>query len=351
MSDTASGRGVVAKNSPQRQNPTPTERKTKMKKETTTGNTNANTFENVKRTFETAYASGTDYTAALYDLATAVAYSVVNKCIDPQRKAAATRETVSNSGYNPAMVELKNGISKDRRTLANTSYCAAVATRSAFNADGDRVTEIADKDAADALSKLTAETLTDGIDLVHTAAVAILEQAAEHATAAAWLDSVYTVRRLSKKVYIQHADSAAYKDIETTPIQEVYRAVRQTVQNSRATATDPRNGYSYIEEVTADGLDTIYYRLHKYADLGGYDSSGHYTTDSQSVTDYETIIAKLNLTDRQAQIVRLRMQGKGMRQIATYLGVKPETINKTLARLRDKCAALGLTPTGYKTAE
>ena len=327
-----------------------------MKQPTTTNTTNAkttkaNTFENVKRTFEAAYASGTDYTTALYDLATAVAYSVVNKCIDPQRKAAATRETVSNSGYNSAMVELKNGISKDRRTLASTSYCAAVATRSAFNADGDRVTEIADKDAADALSKLTAETLTDGIDLVHTAAVAILEQAAEHATAAAWLDSVYTVRRLSKKVYIQHADSAAYKDTETTPIQEVYRAVRQAVQNSRATATDPRNSYSYIEEMTADGLDTIYYRLHKYADLGGYDSSGHYTTDSQSVTDYETIIEKLNLTDRQAQIIRLRMQGKGMRQIATYLGVKPETINKTLARLRDKCAALGLAPAGYKTAE
>lgn len=315
---------------------------------TTNAKTNATTFETAKRTFETAFASGEDYTTPLYDLATAVAYSVINKCIDPQRKAAATRETVSNSGYNPALVDLKNGIARDRRTLENSAYCAAVATRQTFNADGDRVTEIADRTAADALAKLTAETLTDGIDLVHTAAVAILEQAAEHATAAAWLDSVYTVRRLSKKVYIQHADSAAYKDSETTPIQEVYRAVRKAVQDSRATATDPRNGYSYIEELTADGLDTIYYRLHKYSDLGGYDSNGQYTTDRQSVTDYETIIAELNLTDRQAQIVRLRMQGKGMRQIATYLGVKPETINKTLARLRDKCAALGFAPTGTK---
>ncbi len=324
-------------------------------KQTTTTNTpnaktNATTFENAKRTFETAYASGTDYTAELYDLATAVAYSVINKCIDPQRKASAERETVSNSGYNPAMVELKNGIGRDRRTLANTAYCAAVATRQTYNADGDRVTEIADRAAADALAKLTAETLTDGIDLVHTAAVALLEQAAEHATAPAWLDSVYTVRRLSKKIYIQHADSAAYKDAETTPIQEVYRAVRKAVQDGRAIATDPRNGYSYIEELTADGLDTIYYRLHKYADLGGYDSNGQYTTDAQSVTDYETIIAKLNLTDRQAQIVRLRMQGKGYKQIATYLGVHPTTIQKTMKRLQDRCAALGFCPVGY-TAE
>lgn len=322
-----------------------------MKKTTTTNTTNAKTanattFENAKRTFETAYASGTDYTAALYDLATAVAYSVVNKCIDPQRKAAATREAVSNSGCNPAMVELKNGISKDRRTLANTSYCAAVATRSAFNADGDRVTEIADKDAAAALSKLTAETLTDGIDLVHTAAVAILEQAAEHATAPQWLDSVYTVRRLSKKVYIQHADSAAYKDTDTTPIQEVYKAVRKAIQDSRATATDPRNGYSYIEELTADGLDTIYYRLGKYTDLGGYNADGQYTTDGQSVADYETIAASLNLTDRQAQVLALRMQGKGHKAIATYLGVTQRAIAKTFEQVQKKAIAAGLTPAG-----
>lgn len=330
-----------------------------MKKTTTTTNATQTTqteskttdtrttFDTVKRTFETAYASGADYTAELYDLATAVAYSVINKCIDPQRKTAAMRETVSDSGYNPAMIELRNGIGKDRRALANTAYCAAVATRQAYNADGDKVTEIADKTAADALTKLTAETLTDGIDLVHTAAVALLEQAADHATAPAWLDSVYTVRRLSKKVYIQHTDSAAYRDIETTPIQEVYRAVRKAVQDSRATATDPRNGYSYIEELTPDGLDAIYYRLHKYADIGGYDSNGQYTTDRQSVIDYETIIEKLSLTDRQAQIVRLRMQGKGYKQIATYLGIKSGAVQTTMMRLRDKCAALGFCPAGY----
>lgn len=293
-----------------------------MKKTTTTTNATQTTqteskttdtrttFDTVKRTFETAYASGADYTAELYDLATAVAYSVINKCIDPQRKTAAMRETVSDSGYNPAMIELRNGIGKDRRALANTAYCAAVATRQAYNADGDKVTEIADKTAADALTKLTAETLTDGIDLVHTAAVALLEQAADHATAPAWLDSVYTVRRLSKKVYIQHTDSAAYRDIETTPIQEVYRAVRKAVQDSRATATDPRNGYSYIEELTPDGLDAIYYRLHKYADIGGYDSNGQYTTDRQSVIDYETIIEKLSLTDRQAANCPLAYAGE-----------------------------------------
>ena len=61
-------------------------------------------FEQVKRNYETALASGKDSTQELTDLATAVAYSVLNKCIDPQRKTAADRETVSDNGYNPALV-------------------------------------------------------------------------------------------------------------------------------------------------------------------------------------------------------------------------------------------------------
>lgn len=315
-----------------------------------TDSTQAKTFDTIKRTFEIAYASGDDYTAPLYDLATAVAYSVINRCIDPQRKAAAERETVSNSGHNPALIELKTGIGHDRRTLDKTRYCVENATRTTYNANGDRVTETIDKEAAAALVALVSEQLTEGIDLVQTAALALLEQAAEHAAAPEWLDSRYTVRRLSRRVYIQHSDSAAYKDIDTTPIQEVYRTVRKAIQASRATATDPRNGYSYIEELTADGLDTIYYRLHKYADLGGYNADGQYTTDRQNVMDYETTIEKLQLTDRQAQILRLRMQGKGYKAIATYLGVTQRAIAKTVAQIQTKAAAIGLTPAGY-TAE
>lgn len=244
-------------------------------------------FEQVKRNYETALASGKDSTQELTALATAVAYSVLNKCIDPQRKTAADRETVSDNGYNPALVQLKRGIA---------------------------------------------------------AALAILEQAAEHADPAApWLDTPYTTRRLSRRVYIRTEDSRAYRDETTTPIQEVYRAVRQAVQDSRATQTDPRNGYTYIED-SENGLETIYYRLHKYADLGGYNCDGNYTADRQTVEDYETTAARLDLTDRQAQVLRLRMQGKGYKAIATYLGVTQRAIAKTVEQVQKKALALGLTP-------
>lgn len=304
-------------------------------------------FEQVKRNYETALASGKDSTRELTALATAVAYSVLNKCIDPQRKAAPQRETVSDNGYNPALVQLKRGIAADLATLDNLRTAADKATRTAYNADGDMVTETADKDAEKAVTALIGETLSDGIDLVQAAALAILEQAAEHAAdGGEWLDTPHTVRRLSRRVYIRTEDSAAYRDDETTPIQEVYRAVRQTVQNSRAIQTDPRNGYTYIED-NENGLETIYYRLHKYADLGGYNCDGNYTADRQTVEDYETTVARLDLTDRQAQILRFRMQGKGYKAIATYLGIPQSSVCRCMYQVRNKAEKIGLTPDGY----
>lgn len=302
-------------------------------------------FDALKRAYETAYNSGDDYTEAVYNLATAIAHSVINKCLDPQRKTAPNRDTVSNNGASPALRALKSGIVHDTHMLDNIRRCADEATRLSFDSDGDLTSTIDDNSSMDGLSTLIRERLSDGLDLVQDAITALLEQSQDHARQeTGWLDTPYIVHRLRRKVYIRLDDSAAYIDDETTPIQEVYRAVRRAVQANRAIATDPSNGYSYIEGLTADGLDTIYYRLHRHADLGGYNSDSQYTVDRQSVVDYETIIERLALTDRQATIVSLRMQGKGMRQIATYLGVRPETINKTLARLRERCADLGFAP-------
>lgn len=314
--------------------------------------TTAPTFETVKRNYETALAQGKDTAQELTALATAVAYSVINKCIDPQRKTAGQRDTVSTTGYSPAMVALRQGIAADLATLENTRRNANAATATTYNADGDMVTVVADSDANAALASLIDTTLTDGIDLVQTAAVAILEQAAEHAAVGVeWLDTPYTVRRLSRRVYIRAEDSAAYRTEDTTPMQEVYRAVRQAVQQSRAVQADPRNGYSYIDDLTADGLDTIYYRMGKYTDLGGYDCNGNYTTDKQTAADYDTLVARLNLTDRQAQVLRLRMQGKGYKAIATYLGVCNNAVVKTVKQIQDKATAAGMTPHGLTTAQ
>ena len=302
----------------------------------------------------------------LYTVSRVVAFSVLRKVIDPQRKAAADRETVSNSGYNPALVNLRRSIVADTKALEALATHTEQATKATYTADGDPVTIIADPAAEEAAAALIGETLGDGLDLVHAAAVALLEQAADHAAEGpGWMEKPYEIRRLSRRVYIQTAESAAWKTEETTPIQEVFKAVRREIQNSRALQTDPRNGYSYLEEMTADpetrALETLYVRMGKYADLGGYQSSAPvemagapaglecsgadlYTVDAAAVDGYNRMIENLNMTPRQAEIVRLRMQGYGYKAIASKLGVTQAAVNIQLYRLRDKCKALGYTP-------
>ena len=331
---------------------------------TATQTTNANqeyTFTDLITAYETAHATGADTTTALYNLATAVALSVLRKCIDPQRKTATERETISNNGINPALVEVKRGIVADLAYLDNLTTAHNTATALQFNKDGDLVQIVTDKSAEKTATALQSVVLSDGLDLVNSAVVAILEQTADHATGGAgWLETPYTTRRICKRVLIQAGDSAKWETVETTPIQEVYRAVRREIQNSRATQTDPRNGYTYIEDTATDpdstATETIYRRLQKWADLGGYTHSGHYdahgnanhgtlyTADPQSVADYESVITALNLTDRQAIIVSLRMRGYGYQAIATYMGIRESNVRTILSRLRDKCEKVGFSP-------
>lgn len=307
---------------------------------------NAN-FEQLKRTFENAYMNGEDYAAPLYALATACASSVVKKLCDPQRKTAHKCDAVSNSGLNPAMLDLRRGIQRDNHLLEDTKRNNDLATHIRFTDDGTPTNETADKDAAAAIEKLMEETLSDGIDLVQTAVAAILEQAADHAAAANWLDTPYTVRRLARKVYIRLEDSAEYREEDTTPMQEVYRTIRRVVETSRAVQTDPRNGYLYLEDFADDengGLDVIYRRMQKWADLGGVDRDGHYTADLQTAVDYNSVLAALNLTDRQLTIIHLRMQGYGYAAIGTYLGVSMQAVHQTLKKVQVKCEKVGFTP-------
>lgn len=303
------------------------------------------TFEQAKRNYETTLATGSDTTDALTTLATAVAYSVINKCLDPQRKTAPNHVNVSNNGYSAVMQAVKTGIANDLRTLDNTRRNADLATVAHYDTNGDMQTDTNDRDAETALAALIGETLTDGIDLVQSAALAILEQTAEHAeNGVEWLDRPYTVRRLSKRVYIQLDDSAAYKDVETTPIQEIYREVRRAVQTSRAVQTDPRNGYLYIEDITADGLDTIYYRMGKYVDLGGDDCNGAYTGDIQTALDYHEVVDMLKLTPNQQTVLKQRMQGKGYKAIATYMGIPQSSVCRCIYQVRAKAEKIGFTP-------
>lgn len=304
-----------------------------------------NTFATLLATYASEHTDTTTetYATALTDLATAVAYSVLKKCI--------------NTSYNKALVQVRQELTRDRNAIANTTYCNEHATALTYNEDGDLTVKTLDKDLKKALTDLACTAWGDGLDLVNTAIVAILEETEKQVARGETVDleKPYTVRRLSKKVWIKSADSVnGWETVETTPIREIYKAVRRYINETAAMSTDPRNGYCYIEDLAKDpetGETTgIYRRLAKYADLGGYatDYNGattFYTVDKETVDHYDDMVAKLNLTKKQATVLTLKQSGYGNKAIATYLGVTENSVKGAMNEIRRKARNAGLNPT------
>lgn len=310
--------------------------------------TTTTTFETLLVDFCNEYRKDSNsekFTAVATDLATAVAFSVLRKCLDPQAKSGKP----SDSGCNPQLDEVKRSIYRDTNTLKNIDYSCKKAFVTVYNEDGDRQTKTADKDYRYAYNKLTQQTLGDGLDLVNTAIVSLLDECTKvDTTAENFLETVYTVRRLKKKVWIKVEDSVnGWETVETSPIREVYKAVRREVANNRSLNIDPSNGYMYLEDLARDEESNeetvIYRRLNKYSDLAGNvtDFNGAVkfeTVDGASVTDYDTMVEKLELTTRQAQILQLRMSGYGYIAIATYLGVNEKSVRDVLKTVQKKAS-------------
>lgn len=306
------------------------------------------TFETLLVNFCNEYrkdSNSAQFTEVATDLATAVAFSVLRKCLDPQAKSGKP----SNSGCNPQLDEVKRSIYRDTNTLKNIDYSCKKAFMTVYNEDGDRQTKTADSDYRYAYNKLTQQTLGDGLDLVNTAIVSLLDECTKvDTTTENFLETVYTVRRLKKKVWIKVEDSVnGWETVETSPIREVYKAVRREVANNRSLNIDPSNGYMYLEDLARDEESneetTIYRRLNKFSDLAGNvtDFNGAVkfeTVDSASVTDYDTMVERLELTTRQAQILQLRMSGYGYIAIGTYLGVNEKSVRDVLKTVQKKAS-------------
>lgn len=314
-----------------------------------TTTTETRNFTDLLRQYEKEYnndKTSVAFSNVLDELATAVAYSVIKKCLDPQRKGRKDGQA-SNSGCNAQLDEVKRSIYRDKNTLANIDYSCKQAFTTVYNEDGDRQTKMKDSDYRYAYNKLSQQTLGDGLDLVHVAMVALLDESEKaDRTRENFLENTYEVRRLKKKVWIKSADSVnGWETVETSPIREVYKAVRREVANSRSLNIDPSNGYLYLEDLATDEESseetTIYRRLNKFSDLAGnvtdYNGAVTFeTVDSASVDKYENMVDALELTARQAKVLELRMGGYGCVAIGTYLGVKEESVMSVLKTIQKK---------------
>lgn len=314
-----------------------------------TTTTETRNFTDLLRQYEKEYnndKTSVAFSNVLDELATAVAYSVIKKCLDPQRKGRKDGQ-VSNSGCNTQLDEVKRSIYRDKNTLSNIDYSCEQAFTTVYNEDGDRQTKTKDSDYRYAYNKLSQQTLGDGLDLVHVAMVALLDESEKaDRTRENFLENTYEVRRLKKKVWIKSADSVnGWETVETSPIREVYKAVRREVASSRSLNIDPSNGYMYLEDLATDEESneeaTIYRRLNKFSDLAGnvtdYNGAVTFeTVDSASVDKYENMVDALELTARQAKVLELRMGGYGCVAIGTYLGVREESVISVLKTIQKK---------------
>ena len=314
-----------------------------------TTTTETRNFTDLLRQYEKEYnndKTSVAFSNVLDELATAVAYSVIKKCLDPQRKGRKDGQ-VSNSGCNTQLDEVKRSIYRDKNTLANIDYSCTQAFTTVYNEDGDRQTKTKDSDYRYAYNKLSQQTLGDGLDLVHVAMVALLDESEKaDRTKENFLENTHEVRRLKKKVWIKSADSVnGWETVETSPIREVYKAVRREVANSHSLNIDPSNGYLYLEDLATDEESseetTIYRRLNKFSDLAGnvtdYNGAVTFeTVDSASVDEYENMVDALELTARQAKVLELRMGGYGCVAIGTYLGVKEDSVMSVLKTIQKK---------------
>ena len=311
-------------------------------------NENGGDFNKLLKDFETAYAMG-NYGNELMALSTAIAYSVLNKLLDPNRTTAGTprkdgtMRDVSNNGNNSALLDVKRGLSADRRTLSETEYTIENSTKLAYNPDEDKWEEVTDdKSTAGYVHKIMSATLSDGSDILNETAMIILSLAQEHATEVNWMTKKYVVRGLDKRVYIRLSDSMAYRDEETTPLKEVHRHVCAYIRSTQSAKID-MGKYLYIDGEDPETLERIYYRLKKYEDVGTETEYG-YSANEQTVIDTANLLEKLNLTARQAEIISLRVKGYGSKAIATYLRVSESNIKTQVRRIRERAEKFGFTP-------
>ena len=284
-------------------------------------------------------------------LATACTFAVLKKL-----------ETASG---NKTIADLRRDLARDLNNADDLAYSIQNATKTEYNADGERVIKTADKDLNKASADLTAETISDASDLLQTALLTIYAETAKiqekypyyfwmidtDGKPFPFMEFPYTVRRLKRKVWIKTAESVdGWETKETTVIQEVYKAIRREVESNRSMQI-ASNKYCYIADLATDeesgDEETIYRRLPKYSGLAEEttDYNGKVTAitaDKESAETADRLVESLNLSKQQATILQYRMSGYGRRAIATALGVRDDNIKVQLRRIAEKATASGL---------
>lgn len=313
-----------------------------------------NGFEQLLKNYEIAYnnrdksnpKSEKEFADALTELAAACTYSVLKKLCNAGGAVKEDSNKTTDSAKVPR--QLRATLTRDINALRQLKYCLDNGTAHLINDNGNTVIKIIDKDLYNGGNKLSSQTLDDGLDLLQTAVIAILDESKNHNSE---LTTEYTKHQLNKKVWIKLEDSQnGWTDTTTTSIQEVYKAIRREVANNRSIQMASHK-YAYIDDIVNDengNTEKVYRRLNKHIALDEvYNSNGAITSitaDNKTVFDIDLIMDKLELSKRESQILQLRLAGHGHKAIGTYLGIRTENVKLTLRRVQAKAIKIGFKP-------
>ena len=275
-------------------------------------------FDKLIESIKTNYENNGDYMTPLYDLSIACAYSVCNK--------------LQFTGYTDKIRQLKQSIA------------AGLAMLSRNVTDDKKVSDI----------------IGDGMELVHSAFAVGLNEVELHNGD---LQAVYTVSRVSHRVWYDDPDICKPTESKTCGISEMFRAARRHIQDNRAVSYDPANNHQYIEYNYSDFTDSddelsefsedfvIYRRMptiyEKRKHQPESSDSDDTAMDDVALTDAiascrgdadttDIMIESLKLTDKERKILSYRIRGYGEKATGKALGVSRDSVHSALIRIRSK---------------
>lgn len=265
-------------------------------------------------------------------------------------------------------------LAASKQTYKSTSFKQALAACNSNNANANDIIQLATAVAVSVVKRVLQVTQDkvlqaiyidlvtdthggDADDLIQVAAVAILQQIKRMQAVGYKIDleSVYTKKTLRKRTLVISGNNELnYINRDTTGIQEIFRAVRAYINSNKHRYQI--SNFSYLQAVAKDTQEVYYYRLPKYADLGGYvrnynGKNTFYTVSDNAVDDIaktKQIIDTLKLTATQAEILKLRLQGLSYREIAARRGTSAAAVLKTVKQIQAKAININFCPPELK---
>lgn len=201
-------------------------------------------------------------------------------------------------------------------------------------------------DPTKTLNEIIPENLGIGYDLVQSGIVEILNQIARQRQSGECIDLLreYTFLKLNKRIVIRNG-KREFKQVTTTPIQEVFRAIREEIDSTKS-ARVIDNSYDYIQYSVKNpdsGKEEVYFERQEKM----IDTSNEVTTAENYYKKYNEILAMCNTT--QKTVLKLRCKGYGIKHIAILMNTQPRLVKRYRSQIAQKCFDIGFKPANMTT--